>query len=288
MFFGLHVSVETSDKNLESALIRNIKKHKINCCQIFVANPRSYALTKLNYEAIAEVIKKYDIVVPVHSNYLTIGIWGTDKKDPDFLKKIHNIRAQLEACQKIGAYGFVIHLPRKSASEVVGKLKDNRIIKYMEATKVPILLENMPVKNAESGKSFLTPSQINELITELKKSGYESKKVGICIDTAHLWGGGVDLSTKKNMDKWLSEIKHPEYIRLIHLNGAKKDTFNSGQDKHAAHFSELDEMFGGIEPKKSGVYALIKFAKSNSIPIVCEFKETGSIIEDSLNVINNL
>lgn len=273
LYFGMHVGKGPKDKNMETALERAVDELGINCCQIFVSNPRSYALVKMDYKKVAEVIKKLGIVVPVHSNYPTIGVWNTSKGDDDFLRKTHNIRAQMDACKQLGAYGFVIHLPRMSAKKVVEKIKEVKIAKYAELNDVPVFLENMPVKNAESGKAFLKADQINELVSELKKAGYPASRIGICIDTAHLWGGGVDLSTKASMVKWLSEINHPEYIRLIHMNGAREKTFNSGQDKHAPHFAKTDEMFGSVEPKKSGIAALIEFAISKKIPIVCEFKE---------------
>ncbi len=80
-------------------------------------------------------------------------------------------------------------------------------------------------------------------------------------------------------------------IKAFHLNGADNSTFNSGRDIHRTSFSSEDDLFGPYskEPKKSGIYSIVMFAKKHGAPIICEVKtEKHSGVVDSLKLIHSL
>ncbi|MBQ9745702.1 MAG: deoxyribonuclease IV [Clostridia bacterium] len=86
-----------------------------------------------------------------------------------------------------------------------------------------VLIETMAGKGSEIGKSF---AQIAKLISmvEIKE------KVGVCLDTCHIWDGGYDIAA--DLDGVLTEFDNTiglSKLRAVHLNdslnpcGARKD-----------------------------------------------------------------
>ena len=61
------------------------------------------------------------------------------------------------------------------------------------------------------------------------------RKVGICIDTGHLWSTGINIQRYDEMCNWMKQIEEfiPRDRILIHLNDNNAE-FNSNKDKHAA------------------------------------------------------
>jgi len=53
--------------------------------------------------------------------------------------------------------------------------------------------------------------------------GVEKKdRVGVCLDTCHLFAAGYDISTKKKFDQVLQEFDKEvglKYLKAMHLNG---------------------------------------------------------------------
>lgn len=86
-----------------------------------------------------------------------------------------------------------------------------------------ILLETMAGKGSEIGRNFEELRMIIDKV-ELKD------KVGVCLDTCHIWDGGYDISTKLDETlKEFDEIIGLDRLKAIHLNdsmnpcGAHKD-----------------------------------------------------------------
>ncbi len=89
---------------------------------------------------------------------------------------------------------------------------------------VTICLETMAGKGTEIGKN------ISELKTIIDGVKYK-EKIGVCLDTCHLWDSGVDLT---KFDDYLNEFNKLiglKYIKVIHVNDSKND-INSHKDRH--------------------------------------------------------
>src|SRR5207253_1286596 len=87
-----------------------------------------------------------------------------------------------------------------------------------------LLLEN------SAGAGNACGGRIDELGSILRSVG--SKRVGVCLDTAHAWASGYDISSKKGVAAFLREVdKHIglSRVRALHINdtqvqlGAKRD-----------------------------------------------------------------
>lgn len=88
-----------------------------------------------------------------------------------------------------------------------------------------VLLETMAGKGTEVGRTF------EELYEIIAKTKYP-EKIGICLDTCHVFDGGYDIVTQ--LDEVLEEFDHViglEKLKAIHLNDSKNG-LGSHKDRH--------------------------------------------------------
>ena len=89
-----------------------------------------------------------------------------------------------------------------------------------------VLLETMSGKGTEMGRNFEELRQILDLVEK-------KDKMGICLDTCHVWDGGYDIVN--DLDGVLEEFDRIiglEKLRAIHLNDSLND-LGSHKDRHA-------------------------------------------------------
>ena len=107
----------------------------------------------------------------------------------------------------------------KKISEIL-----NEVLTREQSTTV--LLETMSGKGSEVGRNFQELRQIIDRV-EYKE------KLGICLDTCHVWDGGYDIVN--NLDGVLEEFDRIiglEKLKAIHLNDSLND-LGSHKDRHA-------------------------------------------------------
>ncbi|MBQ9985005.1 MAG: deoxyribonuclease IV [Oscillospiraceae bacterium] len=110
----------------------------------------------------------------------------------------------------------------------------NQIISPEQST--TILLETMAGKGSEIGGSF---EEISRIISRTE----HSDKLGVCLDTCHVFDGGYDI--KGNLESVLSEFDRViglSRLHAIHLNDSLHG-FESHKDRHA----KIGEGFLGLE-----------------------------------------
>ena len=118
-----------------------------------------------------------------------------------------------------------------------------------------VLLETMSGKGTEVGRNFEELRKILNLVE--KKS-----KMGICLDTCHVWDGGYDIV--HDLDGVLNDFDHIiglERLKAIHLNDSLNDC-GSHKDRHAR-----------IGEGKIGMEALVRIIKHpalQEIPFILE------------------
>ena len=99
----------------------------------------------------------------------------------------------------------------------------NEILTKEQTTTV--LLETMSGKGSEVGRNF---EELKAIIDKVKLKD----KLGVCLDTCHIWDGGYDVVN--NFDGVLNEfdkIIGLEKLKAIHLNDSKND-LASHKDRH--------------------------------------------------------
>jgi endonuclease IV len=282
---GVHVSKEshvldnkTPAKDLSVAILRDISELGLNCAQIFTYGPRFIVANKIDFNAVKEATKEIDL--SIHSAYPTTGIWNiSDCKSAADKKHIDAFKLQMLSCVKINAWGMVLHINKiypDVAADVMSKLKP-----IADKTKVKIILE-MVASKADPNKTYETPEKLDNLTTLI---GANDNWWGWCIDTAHIWGAGVDIQSYDNMKNWLDRLVFKKKVLMFHLNGSSA-VRGSGKDKHEIAFGPDDLIWRGIKPEVSGVRAIVEFAEERGIPIICEINRgTEANVKKSLKTI---
>ena len=89
-----------------------------------------------------------------------------------------------------------------------------------------VLLETMAGKGAEVGGRFEELSRILDLVKE-------NEKMGVCLDTCHVWDGGYDIV--HDLDGVLAEFDRIiglDRLKAVHLNDSQNE-LGSHKDRHA-------------------------------------------------------
>ncbi len=89
-----------------------------------------------------------------------------------------------------------------------------------------VLLETMAGKGTEVGRTF---EELREIMDQVKCQ----EKLGVCLDTCHVWDGGYDIVG--DLDGVVQEFDRViglEHLKAIHLNDSK-NPLGSHKDRHA-------------------------------------------------------
>ena len=124
-----------------------------------------------------------------------------------------------------------------------------------------VLLETMSGKGSEVGRNF---EELKAIIDKVKLKD----KLGVCLDTCHIWDGGYDVVN--NLDGVLDEfdkIIGLEKLKAIHLNDSKND-LSSHKDRHEK-----------IGEGKIGLDAISKIINNDRIKNLPFYLETPNEID---------
>lgn len=124
-----------------------------------------------------------------------------------------------------------------------------------------VLLETMSGKGSEVGRNF---EELKAIIDKVKLKD----KLGVCLDTCHIWDGGYDVVN--NFDGVLDEfdkIIGLEKLKAIHLNDSKND-LASHKDRHEK-----------IGEGKIGLDAISKIINNDRIKELPFYLETPNEID---------
>jgi len=98
-----------------------------------------------------------------------------------------------------------------------------------------------------------------------------SARIGLCLDTAHAYAAGYDLSTKEGLENTLDEIEDlvgVSLIKLIHLNDSK-DKLGSHRDRHA----HIGKGYIGA----SGMKRIVNHPRLKEIPLYWKRPKTAKM-----------
>jgi deoxyribonuclease-4 len=232
---GAHVPLGTG-------MVKAVERaHEIgsDAIQIFSDNPTAWrrrTAPPRELPAFRERLDAYDIApVAIHAAYL-VNLAGPD---PDFWERSIEILAhELETGPAFGARYVNVHIGSHrgaGVAEGTRRLADG-VARALAAIEDPpdtpmVVLEN------SSGGGFGLGATVEELagIAEvLDARGIGDEQVGFCLDAAHAWGAGYDLSKADVTDALLESFDRRIGIRrlaMIHLNDSKSD-LGSRSDRH--------------------------------------------------------
>jgi deoxyribonuclease-4 len=205
-----------------------------NTIQIFASNPtgwRPAADNPASCAAFAQAVSNCGLdPLVIHAPYL---INLASPEDEIWDKSVNLLRWTLQRGALLGATSVVFHTGSHRGSGVEAGIA--RIILAISRIlpdtppQVMLLLENDVGAGYALGHSFEQLAAVLNLLPEY------SERLGVCLDTAHLWGAGHDIS---NAASTLQVLQHADEaiglsrLKVIHLNDTAMP-LGSHRDVHA-------------------------------------------------------
>lgn len=229
MIIGSHISISGGYKKAVDAAI----SIGANTFQCFSRNPRGGSASPLNDNDIkqAEVSMELNSMGPIliHAPY-TLNMAAAKDDSYEFAKEcfIDDMKRMI----KIPAHLYVFHPGSRttlSYDEAIEKIADILKAGMLEGSDTDVLLETMSGKGSEIGKTFEEIKDIMDAVGDF----YGKEKLGVCIDTCHLYCAGYDIVNDLDgvLDKF-DKIIGIEKIKAVHLNDTV-NPYNSHKDRHA-------------------------------------------------------
>jgi deoxyribonuclease-4 len=148
-----------------------------------------------------------------------------------YKRSVHSIATDLERAEQLGAQYLIAHIGHrmKASEEEAFESASDGINQAFEKVKnsVILLLENTAGQGSEIGYTF---EQIEKIILRI----HEKERVGVCLDTAHSFEAGYDLSKKEGIESTLKSFDQTiglKRLHLLHLNDSKTP-LGSRRDRH--------------------------------------------------------
>ena len=238
--------------------------------QVFVQSPRmwkpsQYAPAVL--EAYREAQRDHPTITDTfcHSTYLI----NLATSDPELYEKsVAALSHNVAVGRAMGASGVILHV---GSHKGVGfeEVVDQVVRAFTRAlddagadTECPILIENAAGAGGTVGRS------LEEIEALLEASGRD-ERLGVCLDTQHLFASGVDYATPSAARRLLKDVDRRigiERLRCLHLNDSKT-AFGSNRDRHAN--------IGEGEIGEAGLAALVGHPAVRELPLLLEVPGDG-------------
>lgn len=209
------IGIHTSLNNIKNAISLS-KKYGLQYIQ-FIAEDYKYDYSSINF---------YNIKPILHASYY---INSAKSVDPHSFNIIQTKR-DINIVNKINAYAYIIHLGKQTDLSYKNAYNNMKMyIKYILMTikNSYVLIET---SSGQGTEMCFNINELSKLFNELKQE-YKTNKLGICIDTCHLYAAGYNINDDL-MNK-LDKLIGKKYIKLIHLNdsrgglGERKDRHES-------------------------------------------------------------
>jgi deoxyribonuclease-4 len=217
---GIHTSIAGSYVNaLDSA-----QKLGCNALQIFSASPRMWARGSARIpetDAAAFRARRAELglgPLVIHANYLT----NLAAQQPMLrTRSIQAFHEELVRGVALRADFLVVHpgsrgesTPHHAISTIIDSVK--QAAKRVPLGKLRILIENTAGMGTAVGSSL---EEVADLVAALA-----DLNIGACLDTAHLFAAGYDISSEKGLEQTIEHVDKTiglENVPVFHINDSK-------------------------------------------------------------------
>ncbi len=227
---GAHVP---TSGGMAKRAIEYAKTIKAEAIQVFASNPRGWAMPETNHEADQAFIEKaneLEIETYVHAPFLiNLG----SPTEGTYKNSLASTKYSLKRGREIKAKGVVIH-----TGSAVDEGNIKKAWKQIHEGMMPILNELddqdpwlLLEPTAGQGQSLV--KRLEDLNNYFEALEWHPK-VGICLDTCHVFAAGHDIKSKGGMSATIDllvEVAGAERIQLIHANDSM-DVLGSLKDRH--------------------------------------------------------
>jgi len=238
--------------------------------QIFIKPNRRWAVKPLTEEDIARFRAKSEETgirpVVAHTSYL---LNLASPKDDLWQKSRDTLVVELERCEALGIPYLVLHPGSHVGSgEETGLARVAQGLGKVHAAtpgfRTQILLETTAGQGTNLGYSF-------EHLAWLIKHAPEGERLGICLDTCHVFAAGYELRTVEGYEATMEEFDRIiglARLKALHLNDSKGD-LGSRKDRHE-HIGQGHIGLEGFrnllnDPRLAGLPGLLETPKSDDL-----------------------
>jgi deoxyribonuclease-4 len=236
--------------------------------QIFNQSPRMWRGRDYTADEVAafhEAHKQHKMgPVLIHAVYL-LNCASEDKELRD--KSLQSLKLALRDGDALGAHAVVLHAGSAKAGEVGPAIeRAGKVIReaLAETDSCPLHLENTAGSGGTLGRSF------HELAALLEAAGGD-KRIGLCLDSCHLYASGFDIRKAEGLAAVLDEcveLVGGDRLGSLHLNDSKVK-LGSNVDRHA-HLGDGELGDAGCavflsEPRFEGLPCLLETPRPDGL-----------------------
>jgi deoxyribonuclease-4 len=201
--------------------------------QLFVQSPRAWRFPDHDPADLAAFRERRQELgigsAVVHALYLV----NLASPDDDFYEKsVTTMSSTMDAASAIGADGVIFHVGshlgagfEAGSKRVVPAMK--KILEHSSET-TWLLMENSAGAGGTIGRSL-------EELAVLYDACGRHERLGICLDSCHLWVSGYDVTDRAVLDELLGDLDAQiglDRLRALHINDADAP-LGSNRDRHA-------------------------------------------------------
>ncbi|MDQ7839695.1 MAG: deoxyribonuclease IV [bacterium] len=271
MRLGAHVSISGS---LDLAIDRAVAMG-CDCLQIFYGSPRQWRGSVYPDDVLERFIQKrraagLDPLV-AHAAYLVNP--GTPDRDLR-RRSVASLLATLRGVERLEGLGAITHLGSRLSSPRGAALRRiaTAVRQILGATeRAMVLLENSAGSGGTLGATF-------DDLAAVLDGVHGDPRVGVCLDTAHLFASGWDLRTPAGIEDMIGAADRTvgwDRVRVLHLNDSQ-GALGSRRDRHA----NIGEGLIGA----GGFRALLAHPRLRALPGIIETPGFNSEGPDAKNL----
>lgn len=201
---------------------------------LFTKNQRQWNAKPLDTETIDKFKKVLEIsgilpkhILPHDSYLINLGHPEDEARE----KSMDAFLDEVQRCELLGLDRLNFHpgshLKKISEDECMSKIAEAMNVTLDKTSGVSLVLENTAGQGSNLGWRFEHLAQIIDKIED-------KSRVGVCIDTCHMFTAGYDIRTKEAYDKTWAEFENIvgfKYLMGMHINDSKPD-LGSHVDRH--------------------------------------------------------
>ncbi|MCC7391892.1 deoxyribonuclease IV [Candidatus Sumerlaeota bacterium] len=272
---GSHMSIAGG---VDKAPARGAAVHS-TAMQIFVKNNNRWdgpPISDAQAKAFAAELKKARIPLEhvfAHTCYL-INLASTK---PDIVEKsVNALQDELERCEQIGLPGIVMHPGSHLGAGLEAGIRQiaelcQKVIARTPKVKTRILLETVAGQGTNIGAEF---GEIGALLKQINNPA----RMGVCMDTCHIFAAGYDIRDADSYAKTMKEFDREigfKNLKAMHLNDSKHP-LASRKDRH----EHIGKGYIGEEAFR----LLITDPRMANIPMSLETDKDEDLTEDRENL----
>jgi deoxyribonuclease-4 len=282
MLIGAHVS---STGGIHTALDRAAEM-KAEAVQIFTQSPRMWRPTahpEENLDRFCERRAKLGVPVVCHALYL-INLAAPD--DAVYEKSVTALRHTVDVACRIDAEAVIFHVGSHLGAGLDAGLA--RVVPALQSClerctdTTWLLMENTAGAGGTIGRSL---DELEVLFDRLDAH----PRLGLCLDSCHLYASGYDVTDRAELDRVLDEADTRfglDRLRALHVNDSQAP-LGSNRDRHANIGEGLMGQGLGTflaHPRLQGLPALLETpGKDNSGPDKAQLTRTRTLRTRHLN-----